>query len=124
MQTSIQKMISKNKIFLRNHLLLYIGLFISFNSFALRASNEDIYGNAAGGSDIFGYFGLAIIGVLMVWGFIKNKGFRNGLLIYAGFLGGILLIFELFGKDVGIAACIIAVVFLWIYDRSISNKKD
>ena len=111
--------------FLENILLSTFCFSISFNSFAQRVTQEDIYGDTGGGggAGLGGYLGLLIVGVLVVWGFISNKGFRLGVLAYAGFLGGLLLIFKSFGKDAGIAACIVAMIVLWIFDPSNRDKK-
>ena len=103
----------------------FFSFLISVNSLAQRATQEDIYGDSGvgGGGGFGGFLGLIIVGALLVWGFLTNKGFRLGVLAYVGFLGGIMLIFNSFGKDAGIAACIVAIIVLWIFDPSNRDKK-
>ena len=96
----------------------------TLESFAQRATGSDIYGEGSGGGGgIFGNILLIIVGGLIVWGVIANKGFRFGVLAYAGFLGGILFIFKTFGKDAGIADCVVAMIVLWLMDPSNKDKK-
>ena len=100
-----------------------IGQILSLPAYAQRVSCEDVYGDCSGGDGgIFGTIGLLIFGGFIVWGFISNKGFRLGVLAYAGFLGGLMLIFKAFGKEAGIAACLVAVIILWFMDPSNKNK--
>ena len=116
-------MIKNSKIY-KNILMSVFGLSVSLNLFAQRATQEDIYGDSgSGGGGFGGYLGLIIFGALVAWGFLSDKGFRLGVLAYAGFLGGILLIFKSFGKDAGIVACIVAIIVLWMFDQSNSDKK-
>lgn len=93
------------------------------SAFAQRATSQDIYGDESGGGGdgFLGVIGLLIFGGLIVWGFITNKGFRLGVLAYTGFLGGLILIFRSFGKEAGIAACVVACIVLWMIDPS--NRK-
>jgi len=99
------------------------GQILSLPSYARRATCEDVYGDCPGGDvGIFGTIGLLIFGGLIVWGFISNKGFRLGVLAYAGFLGGIILIFKAFGKEAGIAACVVAIIILWFMDPANKDK--
>ena len=109
--------------FLQHLSFTFLGCFFSFSSFAQRVTQEDIYGDSGGGGGLGGFLGLIIVGGLVVWGFLTNKGFRLGVLAYAGFLGGIMLIFKSFGKDAGIAACIVAIIVLWMFDPSNRDKK-
>lgn len=103
--------------------LFFLGT-VSLPSFAQRVSCEDIYGDCSGGGDggIFGTIGLIIFVGFIIWGFITNKGFRLGVLAYAGFLGGLIFVFKAFGKEAGIAACIVAIIILWFMDPSNSDK--
>ena len=97
---------------------------ISVSAFAQRVSCEDIYGDCSGGGGgIFGWIGLLLFVGFIVWGFVTNKGFRLGVLAYAGFLGGMLLIFKEFGKDAGIAACVVAIIILWFMDPANRDKE-
>lgn len=118
-------MLLRVKKFIQYLIFTFIGYFLSFNSFAQRVTQEDIYGDSGGGSGggFGGTLGLIIVGGLVVWGFLTNKGFRLGVLAYAGFLGGIMLIFKSFGKDAGIAACVVAIIVLWIFDPANRDKK-
>ena len=95
----------------------------AINSFAQRVTSEDIYGESSGGEGGFlGSVGLIIFSGFIVCGFISNKGFRLGVLAYAAFLGGLLLIFKSFGKDAGVVACVVAIIILWFMDPSNKDK--
>jgi hypothetical protein len=96
----------------------------SFDVYAQRASYEDIYGDAPrGDGGILGTIGLIIFGAFIVWGFISNRGFRLGVLAYAGFLGAIMFVYSAFGKEAGIGACIVAIIVLWFLDPANRDKK-
>jgi hypothetical protein len=89
------------------------------SAYAQRATQADIYGDTeSGGSGFGGTIALLIFGALVVWGFISNRGFRLGILAYVGFIGGIILIFREFGKEAGIAACVVAILVLLVMDKN------
>jgi len=96
------------------------------NSYAQRATDEDIYGEISGRSDggFFGTLGLIIFGVFIAWGLISNKGFRLGVMAFAGFMGGLIFIFKTFGQDIGVLACIVAIIILWFIDQQNTANKN
>lgn len=109
--------------FLRKLISFLFFLVMTANAYAQRATQADIYGDAeGGGGGIGGTIALLFFGALVVWGVISNKGFRLGVLAYVGFIGGILLIFREFGKEAGIAACVIAIIVLLVMDKKSRGK--
>lgn len=101
-----------------------ITLFTSLSSFAQRASSEDIYGeSASGGSGFVGTIVMLLLAAAIVRGFIKDKDFRLFVLAIVGLGGGLLLIYQFLGKDAGILAGIVAIIFLWIRGNEINRKK-
>jgi hypothetical protein len=98
--------------------------FTSLSSSAQRATSEDIYGESASGSSgFFGTIVMILLAAAIVRGFIKDKDFRLFVFAIIGLGGGLLLIYKFFGKDAGIAAGIVAIIFLWIRGNEINRKK-
>jgi hypothetical protein len=104
---------------------IYYLLIFPLNTFAQRASNEDIHGDAlSGGSSLFA----AIIGLIVFLFVIKtmteNKGFRTGVFLYAGALLSIILVGTIFGKEITIIYLLGMMVFLFLYDKKITDEKN
>lgn len=106
----------------------FLNLFIfcfSAAAFAQRVTQEDIYGEYGGGDAGFlGYLALLVFAGLIVWGVITDRGFRLGVIGYATYLGSIIFILKVFGKEWGIIACVISIVVLLINDPAFEKKKD
>ncbi len=94
-------------------------------AFAQRVTQEDIYGEYGGGDAGFlGYLALLVFAGLIVWGVITDRGFRLGVIGYVTYLGSIIFILKVFGKEWGIIACVISIVILLINDPAFEKKKD
>jgi uncharacterized membrane protein len=106
--------------------LLYLLVFcFSSDAFAQRATQADIYGDYGGGDGgIVGSLALIVFVGLVVWGFLTNRGFRLGVIGYAAYLGSIMFIFNVFGKEWGLIACAISIVLLLINDPAFKKDKD
>jgi hypothetical protein len=106
-------------------LLHLFTFYFSAVAFAQRVTQEDIYGEYGGGDAGFlGYLALLVFAGLIVWGVITDRGFRLGVIGYVTYLGSIIFILKVFGKEWGIIACVISIVILLINDPAFEKKKD
>lgn len=92
--------------------------------FAQRGYEQEIYGSSGGDGGPFGWLALIIFVGLVIWGVITDRGFRLGVLAYFAYIGSLIFIFKIFGKEAGITACIISIVFMWIRDPSRTQAND
>ncbi len=94
----------------------------SLKSSALKATQEDIYGEGSGGDPLSIIIGI-IIAAIFVKMVFKDKELRMAILVYAGLLGGLVVIGKIFGMDALIVACIVVGLIAWNLQSSNKNKK-
>jgi hypothetical protein len=106
-----------------NFLKIAISVFLNqiVSASAQRATQDDIYGNSpiegtGGDGGILNYLSLIIFFGGLVWLFFKDRKFRLGATIYIAVLGGIVFVFTVFGKGMGLAACAIVIAVAWLTD--------
>lgn len=103
----------------------FVALLVSGVAFAQRVTQEDIYGEYGGGdAGPLGYLALLVFVGLIIWGVITDKGFRLGVFAYVAYLGSLIFIFKVFGKEWGIIACVISSVILLINDPAFKKNKN
>jgi predicted branched-subunit amino acid permease len=93
----------------------------SLKSSALRATQEDIYGESSW--DPLSIIVGLIIAAIFVRLIFQEKELRLALLVYAGVLGGLVVIGKIFGMDALIVACIVVGLIAWNLQSSNKNKK-
>jgi hypothetical protein len=100
-------------------------LFAATNSFGQRVTAEDLGQNSSPGSDPGLLGNLLLLAVLsaLVIGFFVSKGLRKALLIYGGFLGGIVLIGKIFGTQALLYVLPIVIIGLLVLDSHLTSRR-